>query len=443
MGAYEGPTNFLNVGAAPSLMLNFAREKSLEDQISGNNLITFTRSSVGTYVGADGLIKTAAADEPRFDHDPVTGESLGLLIEEQRINLFPYSENFSTPAWENSRVTLTPNATQSPNGNSNATKIAINSGQSDGNVSELASGLSVGQYYTESIFLKQSDVGWDYVFVWYNDAAGYGFTIELNLTNGNNRKTYEFLSGRYSDTSWKVEPYPNGWYKISLTAKKESTGSVVQLRLYPSNNPHTTGDFGTPTVTGADGTKGCYVWGAQLERGSFPTSYIPTRGSQVTRQPDITKITGTNLTSFYNQSEGTVFASFRPLPSSSGTKYVQSSTIGSTLEMLYIRTTATGSDTAIADGNVTQYYKKIDYTRSEQENSKHAYAYALNNSNVSAQGILGSVDTSCTMPTITRFDIGSLYQDSTTFLNGYISQLIYYPARISDIKLQQMTKVFS
>ena len=90
MGAYEGPTNFLNVGAAPSLMLNFAREKSLEDQISGKDLITFTRSSVGTYVGADGLIKTAAADEPRFDHD-ANGNCLGLLIEEQRTNLITQS----------------------------------------------------------------------------------------------------------------------------------------------------------------------------------------------------------------------------------------------------------------------------------------------------------------------------------------------------------------
>ena len=186
-----------------------------------------------------------------------------------------------------------------------------------------------------------------------------------------------------------------------------------------------------------------YVWGAQTEVGAFPTSYIPTSGSTVTRSADSASITGTNLTSFYNQSKGTLFTSFRPLPLSTGSRYVQSSTIGSTLEAFYIRSTPTGSDSAIIDGGVSQAYNLINYTRSEQENSKHAYAYELNNFGVSAQGQLGSGDTSCTMPTITRFDIGSLYQDSTTFLNGYISQLFYYPARISDIKLQQMTKVFS
>ena len=56
-----------------SLDLNFAQRKSLTDRVSNNNLITFSRDSIGTYVGSDGLIKTAVADAPRFDHDPVTG----------------------------------------------------------------------------------------------------------------------------------------------------------------------------------------------------------------------------------------------------------------------------------------------------------------------------------------------------------------------------------
>jgi len=73
----------------PTLDLNFAENKSLIDSITGRNLITFSRSQSGkeaTYVGSDGLIKYAGADEPRFDYDPETGESLGLLIEEQRTN---------------------------------------------------------------------------------------------------------------------------------------------------------------------------------------------------------------------------------------------------------------------------------------------------------------------------------------------------------------------
>jgi hypothetical protein len=82
--------------AVPSLDLRFADSKSLTDAVSGQNLITFTRASSGTYVGSDGLIKTALADVPRFDHDPETGESLGLLIEEQRTNLLLSSDTLVT-----------------------------------------------------------------------------------------------------------------------------------------------------------------------------------------------------------------------------------------------------------------------------------------------------------------------------------------------------------
>jgi len=70
----------------PTLNLDFANTKRLDPRI------TFTRTTTGTYVGSDGLIKTAAIDEARFDHDPATGESLGLLIEESRTNLDTNSE---------------------------------------------------------------------------------------------------------------------------------------------------------------------------------------------------------------------------------------------------------------------------------------------------------------------------------------------------------------
>ena len=70
----------------PSLNLNFARSRALDPRI------TFTRSTIATYVGRDGLIKYAGVNEPRFDHDPDTLESLGLLIEESRTNIFRNSD---------------------------------------------------------------------------------------------------------------------------------------------------------------------------------------------------------------------------------------------------------------------------------------------------------------------------------------------------------------
>jgi hypothetical protein len=80
----------------PTLDLQFAATRSLVDNISGRNLITFTRASSATFVGSDGILKTAATNEPRFDHNPTTGESLGLLVEEQRTNLLLNSATLSS-----------------------------------------------------------------------------------------------------------------------------------------------------------------------------------------------------------------------------------------------------------------------------------------------------------------------------------------------------------
>jgi hypothetical protein len=80
----------------PSLDLRFAETKSLNDFISSTNLITFTRASNATFVDSNGLIQTATTDVPRFDHNPATGESLGLLIEEERVNLLLNSETLAT-----------------------------------------------------------------------------------------------------------------------------------------------------------------------------------------------------------------------------------------------------------------------------------------------------------------------------------------------------------
>ena len=83
-------------GIAPRLDLRFAQNRSLVDAVSGQNLITFTRASGGTYIDNTGQLQTAANNEPRFSHNPITGESLGLMIEDQQTNLLLNSGTLST-----------------------------------------------------------------------------------------------------------------------------------------------------------------------------------------------------------------------------------------------------------------------------------------------------------------------------------------------------------
>ncbi len=137
--------------AVPSLDLRFADSKSLVDAISGQNLITFTRSSNGTYVGSDGLLKTATTNEPRFDHNPLTGECLGLLVEEQRVNYCLQSEAFNTSPWAASNVTVTPNTETSPAATLTADTLTASS--SNGTVRQPVTTTAVAM--TFSVYLKR------------------------------------------------------------------------------------------------------------------------------------------------------------------------------------------------------------------------------------------------------------------------------------------------
>jgi hypothetical protein len=72
----------LRIGGRPALILNFIGTTSLDSRIG------FTRSTTATFVGSNGLIQSAAINAPRFDYDPATLASKGLMIEETRRNLF-------------------------------------------------------------------------------------------------------------------------------------------------------------------------------------------------------------------------------------------------------------------------------------------------------------------------------------------------------------------
>ena len=281
MGAYEGPTNFLNVGASPSLMLNFAREKSLRDQISGKDLVTFTRSSTGTYVGADGLIKTAGADEARFDHNPTTGESLGLLVEESMTNLLLRSEEADSPQWNilNSSITVDPNVTVSPDGSQTADKVKEATTTGGHAIEFTGFAFQSGTIYTVSFYAKAAErsrfrVTWPTMFT--------NRLVFVDISPGG----YGVISDGGTVTS--VSPAGNDWFRVvsTSTCTTTTTGARVGITLI---------DTGTNVNYTGDGTSGIYLWGAQLEVGAFPTSYIQTVAATVTRAADVASITGSNF----------------------------------------------------------------------------------------------------------------------------------------------------
>ena len=427
-GRWVGNDLWRRARAVPSLDLQFADTKSLADAISGQNLVSFTRASTGTYVGSDGVLRSASVNEPRFDHNPTTGESLGLLVEEQRTNLLLRSEEFDNASWSKTGSSATANSITSPNGLLTADKLVEDTSTGGHVFVQEISGLPDNTTYTASVFCKAAERNWVAVTVvdklgiinrvWYNVATGVQGT-----TNG-------------TVSAFSATLFSNGWYRLAVSAST-STGvgaAGVRVSLGTADN--------TAAYTG-NGTSGLYLWGAQLEAGSFPTSYIPTTTAAATRAADVAQITGTNFSSWYRQDEGSIYISGAPRYTYGGTNtFPRTFSISNNTTTTMIdgrnRVLSPFSDSgyAIADGGVTQ--ATYDSAR-DTAGQAMCIAYKVNSFAFSTGGTLSDSDTSGTVPTVDRITLGSL-ANGLSVLNGTIRRLTYFPQRLPDSALQAITQ---
>jgi hypothetical protein len=250
-----------------------------------------TAQGLSTYVP---VLLTAANNVARFDHNPLTGESLGLLTEEQRTNLNTYSEQPDNAAWSKLNTTITANAVVAPDGTVTADKLVENTATTSHILAVPSTTAYVsGSTYTASIYLKKGERS--IVGISQNTFADFGSTWRYAVFDLNAGT----IVNQVADPLATITHVGNGWYRctITLTATASATGRLV--RMWLSNGATTL----TPAYTG-DGFSGVYVWGAQSEAGAFATNYIKTEASQVTRAADVASIAGTN---WYTPSAGTFF----------------------------------------------------------------------------------------------------------------------------------------
>jgi hypothetical protein len=275
-----------------ALDLPLAETKSITARVGPTPV--FTRASTATFIGSNGLIQSAAINEPRFEHDPLTGVCGGLLLEQSRTNTCLQSENFGT-TWTNDtgNVAISLDQTTSPSGAMDADKISENTTASNRRIAIQAQSFVSGTTYTFSCFVKAAERD----FVQLRFGSAFGGQFQNFVIGGVNAGTIGSGSGATSS----IQAYPNGWYRCSITATSAATGSS-QVTIGPQVS--STATAWQPYI-GTIGS-GIFVWGAQLEVGSCATSYIPTTTGSVVRSTDVCSITGANFTSFYNQSEGTI-----------------------------------------------------------------------------------------------------------------------------------------
>jgi len=276
----------------PVLDFNFAAEKKLDPRF------TFYRRGTASYVDKKGIVRYATNNEPRFDHHPTTGASLGFLVEKQQSNYQPYSVDMSQGA-NNNAVTVVNDAAISPDGTKNASKII---GSDNQNTSQrLGWGTQTvpnNSYTMWSIWLKSEETSC--IIQVYSNTYTFGadhLNVELadGTTGGHNNNDGTF---RYN-----LEKYPNKWWRLSWGGNGNGGTGGMYVAVVPAI------DSARAANTGAAHSKVWYAWGLQEEvstESRIATSYIPTYGSTATRYGDYAQMQDDDFDDFFDRFQGTV-----------------------------------------------------------------------------------------------------------------------------------------
>jgi len=387
-----------------------------------SDIITFTRSTGGGRFNAQGQYEWLPANQPRFDFDPVTGEAKGLLIEEQRTNLLQWSEGILN--WSNYNLVLTADAARAPDGASTAEKLAADT-SNNGHSIQLGFAAVLNNTYSCSFFAKAAGLKKIEVSL-----SGYG-----NWTGSNGgRAVFDLSLGTVAWTgsagiSLGIEDVGEGWYRCHIVVKRIGADSYSSVAIGLRDKD------GNAVFTG-NGVDGVYVWGVQLEVGSFPTSYIPTTTAQVTRAADIASVN--ELSPWYRADEGTLFVEFsRQWESSPFQGRVAYLSGADTTKVLQIRVLGNGAaagtitDAGIINADIQSAVLPIS-------SSRVALAWGAAGASMAANGLLPGVDGSVVIPQgLTTLWLGNSFGGAQ--LMGHIRSIRYFPRRLSNSELQAIT----
>jgi len=229
-------------------------------------------------------------DEPRFDYSG--GGCPALLMEPTRANLMGHSEYFG--AWTSLKTTVNDNQAVSPEGVSNAAEIVPTAASGEHYIEYGGFSRTAGEYLTQSVYAKAN--GYNYLYL--NNAASRLYAV-FDIANG----SVEHLGSNgtdFTNESADIQSVGNGWFRCTLTGDAVTTAaSYVRIGCAPTST-----DSHNINFTG-DGTSGAFVYGMQVEKGSYATSYIPTYGAAATRSKEKCNVNG--VSGEIGQTQGTIF----------------------------------------------------------------------------------------------------------------------------------------
>ena len=411
----------------------YAWGAQLEQRSSVTSYTATTTAPITNYIP---VLQTAAADVPRFDHNPTTRAALGLLVEEQRSNLSTYSEEPDNAAWNKTRASITPDIIVAPSGALTGSKLVEDTTASNTHRTSVPNiSMTSGTSYTFSIYLKAAERTFAFVAL-HPTSSGNAFTtlpsIYVNLSTG------EITNATATVTASSATSVGNGWWRVAISGTATST---------TTNNPSVqlATAAGTNSYTG-DGYSGIYLWGAQVEAGAFPTSYIATTTASVTRNADSATMTGTNFSAWYNSSQGMLLSewitSVSDATNNRGITSIDDNSNNNRVAM-FLPNSVLGASLTVAarvvsGGSATNPANSGSITLSSLAKSALAYGVGTDQAGLSVNGGTPTTASPAAAPVSPNtFRIGTIF--GVNNLNGTIRTIRYYPVRNSNAQLQALT----
>jgi len=383
----------------------------------GSGDFDFSRSGKATRINSQGLIEEVSNGQSRLNYPMIDGKVVGCpshLLEPQRTNLITYSEDFSDSSWSKSRASVVLNSTISPDGSLNASKL-VEDTTSGGHIlyrNNITTGAGIN---TLSVKVKANGRNWVLLY-----DSEQGEAVYFDLKNG--------VAGTIVGTpdAYSIKKLPNGWYDISLT----TTATLrVDFKIYTAESDGNNAYLG-------DGVSGIYVWGAQVEQGSYPTSYIKSNsGSTTTRSAETATGAGTSDT--FNDSEGVLMLEFKGLANDSYRLISLSDGTNGNNVRINLTPTANQIIFEANSANVLQSaftYNGVDILLNNKIIIKYKnndYGFWVNGFKVGTDTI---GDTPIGLDTI-NFDRGT---GGNPFY-GNTKQIQYYNSALTDSELEQLT----
>jgi hypothetical protein len=384
---------------------------------SGVGDFDFTRSGSATRINSQGLIESVANGVSRLNYPMIDGVVKGCphhILEPQRTNLVQYSEDFSQSYWTKSGLLATTSGQLSPKGDLSAFKLVEDTSnglhriqmQNQSGSGNIVYSIFAKYESKEIIYIQQP---WSSNNAWFNIKQG----IVLSSVN----------------CIASIENQGNGWYKCAVVATNVSSG----LNGFYFGLSNQDGSF---TYSG-NGTSSASFWGAQIEQGSYPTSYIPTNGTAVTRSAETAY--GSGDASTFNDSEGVLMAEISALANDLTNRYI---VLGTTSNNVYIRyQNSSNSLRCNVTVNGSSQFIAIFNLDDETINSKISVKYKENDFSLYVNGFKLKTDlggSTFTNGTLTELAFDNGLSNQFPFY-GNTKQIQYYDSALTDSELETLT----